>query len=299
MANHPKVREELRNRGINIPDSTQFVGALHDTTRDEVVFYDEDTLNPENAANHPRDVKAFELALDANAKERSRRLVSIDTHQNPAKIHEEIRTRSVSLFEPRPELNHATNALCMIGKRELSRGLFLDRRSFLNSYDYRIDPDGKYLLTILNAAAPVCGGINLEYYFSRVDNQKLGAGTKLPHNVMGLFGVANGIDGDLRPGLPSQMIEVHDPIRLLVIVEHFPEVVLKTIQTNPATYEWFANEWVHLVVVNPETNKLFLFGTGKFEPYQTVTNSLVNMSNLEPVFESHEENLPVYLISES
>lgn len=38
---------------------------------------------------------------------------------------------------------------------------------------------------------PVCGGINLEYYFSRVDNQKLGAGTKLPHNVMGLFGVAN------------------------------------------------------------------------------------------------------------
>nr|HPH83490.1 Na-translocating system protein MpsB [Flavobacteriales bacterium] len=299
MANHSKVREELRNRGINIPDSTQFVGALHDTTRDEVVFYDEDTLNPENAANHPRDVKAFELALDANAKERSRRLVSIDTHQNPAKIHEKIRIRSVSLFEPRPELNHATNALCMIGKRELSRGLFLDRRSFLNSYDYKIDPDGKYLLTILNAAAPVCGGINLEYYFSRVDNQKLGAGTKLPHNVMGLFGVANGIDGDLRPGLPSQMIEVHDPIRLLVIVEHFPEVVLKTIQTNPATYEWFANEWVHLVVVNPETNKLFLFGAGKFEPYQTVTNSLVNMSNLEPVFETHEENLPVYLISES
>ena len=38
---------------------------------------------------------------------------------------------------------------------------------------------------------------------------------------MGLIGVANGIDGDLRPGLPSQMIEVHDPVRLLVIAEHF------------------------------------------------------------------------------
>jgi len=44
---------------------------------------------------------------------------------------------------------------------------------------------------------------------------------------MGLIGVANGSDGDLRPGLPSQMIEVHDPIRLLVIVEHFPEIVLE------------------------------------------------------------------------
>ena len=42
---------------------------------------------------------------------------------------------------------------------------------------------------------------------------------------MGLIGVANGIDGDLRPGLPSQMIEVHDPVRLLIIVEHSPEVV--------------------------------------------------------------------------
>ena len=28
----------------------------------------------------------------------------------------------------------------------------------------------------------------------------MGAGTKLPHNVMGLIGVANSSDGDLRPG---------------------------------------------------------------------------------------------------
>ncbi len=59
---------------------------------------------------------------------------------------------------------------------------------------------------------------------------------------MGLIGVANGIDGDLRAGLPNQMIEVHDPIRLMVIVEHFPEIVLKAIQVTPETYEWFVNE---------------------------------------------------------
>lgn len=299
MANHPGVRAELRQRGIDIPETTQFVGALHDTTRDEVVFYDEASLNAANAIAHKKNVQTFERALDDNAKERSRRLASIDTHLNAAKVHEKIRTRSVSLFEPRPELNHATNALCVVGSRELTKGLFLDRRSFMNSYDYKIDPEGKYLLGILNAAAPVCGGINLEYYFSRVDNQKLGAGTKLPHNVMGLFGVANGIDGDLRPGLPSQMIEVHDPIRLLVIVEHFPEVVLKTIQTNPATYEWFSNEWVHLVVVHPETHELFQFGAGRFDRYHTVTPSLNRSKDLFPVFEEEEDNLPVYVLTES
>jgi uncharacterized protein YbcC (UPF0753/DUF2309 family) len=71
----------------------------------------------------------------------------------------------------------------------------------------------------------------LNIIFQGVDNHRLGAGTKLPHNVMGLFGVANGIDGDLRPGLPSQMIEVHDPLRLLIVVEHFPEVILNTLKT--------------------------------------------------------------------
>jgi uncharacterized protein YbcC (UPF0753/DUF2309 family) len=297
MANHPEVRNILKTRGIIIPDTTQFIGGLHDTTRDDIVFYDEHILNPENLAAHQKNIYTFEQALDKNAKERSRRFMSIDTKQEAKKIHEEIRTRSVTLFEPRPELNHATNALCIIGRRSLSKRIFLDRRSFMNSYDYKIDPDGKYLLNILKAAAPVCGGINLEYYFSRVDNQKLGAGTKLPHNVMGLIGVANGIDGDLRPGLPSQMIEVHDPVRLLMIVEQFHEIVLKTIQISPETYEWFINEWVHLVTMNPETKELHEFKDGAFVPYIPLTNQLDTVKDLSVLLESTQENFPVYLIN--
>jgi uncharacterized protein YbcC (UPF0753/DUF2309 family) len=238
----------------------------------------------------------FSKALDFNAKERSRRFESIDTTLTAEKIHEKIRTRSVSLFEPRPELNHATNSLCIVGSRALSKDLFLDRRAFMNSYNYKIDPTGTYLFNILKAAAPVCGGINLEYYFSRVDNQKLGAGSKLPHNVMGLFGVANGIDGDLRPGLPSQMIEVHDPIRMLFIVEHFPAVVLSTIQKAPETYEWFINEWVHLMVVNPETKELSRFINGEFIPYQALQHKVETIKNIEPLLETHQENVPVYII---
>ncbi|GAB3903495.1 hypothetical protein GCM10028803_32060 [Larkinella knui] len=297
MANHPDVREVLRTKGIMIPEETQFVGALHDTTRDEIQFYDEDSLTPLNRKYHQKNELVFDSALDFNAKERSRRFESIDTHLSPAKIHEAIRIRSVSLFEPRPELNHATNALCIVGRRELSKGLFLDRRSFMNSFDYQVDPEGKYLLNILNAAAPVCGGINLEYYFSRVDNQKLGAGTKLPHNVMGLFGVANGIDGDLRPGLPSQMIEVHDPVRLLIIVEHEPNVVLNTIQKNLATYEWFVNEWVNLVVVHPVTHRLFVFREGDFVPYEPLIYPVTQVNDLATLLESNQENIPVYALT--
>ena len=296
MANHLAVRTILSARGIEIPANTQFIGGLHDTTRDEIVYYDEALLSPVNQESHKINEIVFDKALDYNAKERSRRFESIDTGLTPEKIHEQILLRSVSLFEPRPELNHATNALCIIGRRDLSKNLFLDRRAFMNSYDYSIDPEGKYLFNILKAAAPVCGGINLEYYFSRVDNQKLGAGTKLPHNVMGLFGVANGIDGDLRPGLPSQMIEIHDPVRMLFVVEHYPDVVLDTIKRLYATYEWFINEWVHLVAVNPDNQELSVFKSGEFVPYKSYVQTVEDAIDLASLFESHQDNLPVYSI---
>jgi uncharacterized protein YbcC (UPF0753/DUF2309 family) len=296
MANHPKVRTGLKSIGIVIPDSTQFLGGIHDTTRDEFLFFDGDVLSETNRSLHLTHLKTFDQALDMNAKERSRRFASINSKQPAKGIHDLVRNRSVSLFEPRPELNHATNALCIVGRHSLHEGLFLDRRAFSNSYDYSLDPNGDLLLNILNAAAPVCGGINLEYYFSRVDNQKLGAGSKLPHNVVGLIGVSNGVEGDLRPGLPLQMIEVHDPIRLMMIVEHYPEVVLDTIEKNKSTYEWFQNEWLILTVIHPETYDIYHFHKGKFEMYQPFKKLLDTIDDLDKVIESHAKNLPVYLI---
>jgi uncharacterized protein YbcC (UPF0753/DUF2309 family) len=168
----------------------------------------------------------------------------------------------------------------------------------MNSYDYAIDPEGRFLETILNAVAPVAGGINLEYYFSRVDNQQLGAGSKLPHNVVGLFGVTNGIDGDLRTGLPYQMVEVHDPVRLMVIVEHFPEVVLETIQRNPGTYNWFRENWVHLVVVHPETADLYRFENEAMHAYQVPTKKVEQSSDwLDDVLSTHE-NIHPFIIQQ-
>ena len=296
MANHKIVREKLIKRGIIIPDETQFIGALHDTSRDEILFYDVEILSESNKIAHNQNETNFNLALDNNAKERARRFLLVDTHGTAKKIHDKVRKRSITWYEPRPELTHCGNALCIVGSRILSKGLFLDRRSFLNSYNYKIDPEGNYLLSILNAVAPVCGGINLEYYFSRVDNHLLGAGTKLPHNVMGLFGVANGIEGDLRTGLPNQMVEIHEPLRLMAIVEHYPEVILQAIKKNPSTYEWFANEWVRLAAIHPETGEFYLMRNGEFESYTPLTNSVETVENIMTLVESSHDALSVQLI---
>lgn len=310
ILNHKKVREVLRSKGITIPDTTQFIGSMHDTAADVIGYYDEDVLDADNMRKHLVNRQNFETALNLNAKERSRRFASINTKQELEQVRKAIHNRSVSLFEPRPELGHGTNTLAIIGRRDVTKGLFLDRRAFLNSYDYTTDPDGAILSNVMRPIGLVCGGINLEYYFSRVDNIKMGAGTKLPHNVMGLFGVANSSDGDLRPGLPWQMIEVHDPVRLLVIVEHKPELVLKAIQSSPEVFEWYKNEWVHIIALHPEEKQFYYFRNGAFTKYQPITGAdqIRSIKNMEKFIEgaremetnhivhATEENLPVYLL---
>jgi len=120
--------------------------------------------------------------------------------------------------------------------------------------------------------------------------------------------VANSSDGDLRSGLPLQMIEVHDPVRLLMVVEHHPAVILKVIQANPALYEWFDNEWIHLVALHPTEKTLYAFKDGKFAPYTPLTKDLPTVDDLSGMFDTTlkmktnhildatQENLPVHII---
>jgi uncharacterized protein YbcC (UPF0753/DUF2309 family) len=103
MANKPEVRAILREKGIHIPESTIFVGGLRDTTRDDVVFYDEEITYADYKIKHAEHVKLFAKALDQNAKERSRRFESIDTSAKQARYMK--RSEHVQY----PFLNHVRN----------------------------------------------------------------------------------------------------------------------------------------------------------------------------------------------
>lgn len=297
IANRQYVRLGLKARGINIPDSTRFIGGLHDTTRDEMEFYDLNVLPEQLRWLHEMKMELMAKVLLRNSRERARRFLLVDHTAPLHRVHEQVKLRALSLFEPRPEWNHATNAVCIVGSREHNKHLFLDRRAFLQSYDYKLDPEGDLLVAVLGAVTPVCGGINLEYYFSRVDNQRLGAGSKLPHNVMGLIGLTNGMEGDLRPGLPEQMVSIHDPVRLLIVVEHYPEIVLNAIKCESATYEWFKNEWVLLCVIHPETRQCFRYKSDGFVSYEALHGGLDEVKDLDALLANSRENIDVHVIA--
>lgn len=269
MANRQDVRDILKERGVNIPSTTWFVGGLHDTTRDEAQFFDLDKLPPTHRQRFLQFERDMKTALGRNAQERCTKFEGIGVMPTAKHAHNEVRQRSVAIFEPRPELNHAGNAGCIVGRRSLTRGVSLDRRMFLNSYDPTTDLDGDILVNILAAVVPVCGGINLEYFFSRTDHLRYGSGTKLPHNINGLIGVANGVEGDLLTGLPTQMTELHPPLRLSLIVEQSPDVALHAAQKNPAVFEWIRNDWVKFFVITPTQHQTFEWVNGRLAEVQS------------------------------
>ena len=268
MANRPDVRDGVRRRGINIPNDTWFVGALHDTASDSVRYYDLETLPTSLVSAFEEVFGALEIARREDALERSRRFddAPLDLTPDAALLH--VEARSSHLAQPRPEYGHCTNAICIVGRRQLTRGLHLDRRAFLVSYDPGVDEHDKVLERILAAVGPVGAGISLEYYFSSVDNETFGCGTKLPHNVTGLIGVMNGHQSDLRTGLPRQMVEIHEPMRLLLIVDASPESLLTVASRQAEVAELVTKQWIQLVAVHPDTGAMSLFQDGGFVPYE-------------------------------
>jgi uncharacterized protein YbcC (UPF0753/DUF2309 family) len=275
MLNNPFVRARLDQRGLIVPVDTCFLGALHNTCNEYVKVFDQDLLPDTHRDDLEYASYAIERALDRNAHERARRFESAPLALTFDDAREHMNNRAEDLAQVRPEWGHATNAICVVGRRERTRGLFLDRRAFLVSYDaFQDDAEHSILARILGAAVPVCAGISLEYYFCRVDPAGWGCGTKLPHNITSLLGVMDGAASDLRTGLPWQMVEIHEPVRLLIVVETTPDAMLRLLACDEAMGRLVRNAWVHLAVLDPHSSRIELFECGAFYPYRPRADGL-------------------------
>ena len=255
ILNRKDVRQKLKTLGHSIPDTTLFVGGYHNTCSDEVLIFD---------APEREDVKTaitmIRKAAERNALERCRKYEDVPLTIDSKEAYRHCLGRANDYMQPRPEYNHATNALCIVGPRWMSKDLFLDRRAFLASYEPEQDNDrADVLRAILSAAGPVCSGINLEYYFGYMDNDVYGCGSKLPHNVTSLVGVMNGYQSDLLLGLSSQMVEIHDPFRLMLLVvceKHKIEALLEELDSLNLLVK---NDWIHLSVLDPKNQNLYRY----------------------------------------
>jgi len=256
MANNDRVRTRLRKAGLDIPSDTHFLAGQMDTTTDAVRLFDLEDVPPTHRADLARLQEDLREAAELASRERCGRFPEIQHPLDESQATAHVRQRSVDWSQVRPEWGLSGNTTFLIGRRELTKGLDFGGRMFLQSYDYREDPTTRFLEVLLTAPQVVAQWINMEHYFSAVDNEVYGSGSKIYHNVVGRFGIMSGPWSDLRLGLARQTVmngEVpyHEPMRLLTIVEAPRNGIDKLIARHEVLQHYYHNEWVHLIVLDP------------------------------------------------
>ena len=158
----------------------------------------------------------------------------------------------------------------------------LNGHCFLHSYNWELDKNGKALEGIMQGPMVVTQWINNHYYFSSVDNDKFGGGSKINHNITGKFGVVQGNGGDLKIGLPLQSVNesdeknYHHPLRLSVIIQSPKGIVQEILFRNETLKNLLDKEWIYLLVMDPlNRNNIVRYENGmKWAPAKSFNREL-------------------------
>jgi uncharacterized protein YbcC (UPF0753/DUF2309 family) len=263
LLNDEDVRAGLAARGIAVPAPTRFVAALHNTTTDEIEWFDRDLLPAAVRHELDRVQQLFEHAGDQVRRERAASL-GLDPRSGHARLLRQLRRRANDGAQTRPEWGLAGNAAFIIAPRHRSQGAVLDGRTFLHDYDAGNDADGSVLELLMTAPMLVTHWINWQYHSSLCDPARLGSGNKVLHNVVGgHIGVFEGNGGDLRIGLAKQSLHdghrwQHEPLRLTVVIDAPAAAIERVIARHAAVQQLVDNGWLHL----------WRFGDPGFERYR-------------------------------
>ncbi|WP_277542454.1 DUF2309 domain-containing protein [Haloarcula laminariae] len=285
ICNDPEVRERLAERGIEVPDDTVFLAGRHNTTTDEVTVYTEGHDLTERQRAVVGDLREDLERAQAGAAEERLETLDVDADDGVR----EVETRTEDWAQPRPEIGLSGNAGFVIGPRALTADVDLDGRSFLHSYDWNNDPEGEALENIMAGPLVVCQMINAQYYFSTVDNETYGSGSKTTHNAVGNVGVLQGNGGDLQMGLPLQSLYAddrttyHTPVRLSTVIHAPVDTVTDILDRNADLAALLDNNWLSLLVIDPtQDDTTFRYQPGmEWEPLDATLTTRITVPSTD------------------
>jgi len=254
ILNDSAVRAGLDKKGISIPDDTHFLACLHDTTTDEISILNTRNIPDTHTERYHVLSEKLKKASAATRQTRSARFQFLGKNKDA-----EIINRSKDWAQTRPEWGLAGCGSFIIAPRMRTQHLDLQSKAFLHSYEWKHDTEFNILETIMTAPMVVTSWINLQYYASTADNEKLGAGNKTLHNITGGMGVLEGARGDLRIGLPMQSIHdgknyQHLPQRLNVIIEAPTTAINAILEKHPNVKALCDHGWIFLMTLNSDGN---------------------------------------------
>lgn len=247
--NDEAVRLALKQLDHDIPATTQFIAALHNTTTDEIQCFSD--------AKQPILTQWLQQAQTQAQQERANSLEPTYTQLDEVELDKKIQQRSRDWSQTRPEWGLANNKAFVIAPRHLTRQSNFQGRVFLHDYIDEQDPDGKVLELLMTAPMVVTHWINMQYNASVTDNFKYGSGNKVLHNAVGgNIGVFEGSGGDLRIGLALQSVHngeqwMHKPQRLTVYIAADENKIVEIVSRHNMLQNLINNEWLNVVHWQP------------------------------------------------
>ena len=264
MGNNPEVRKELVERGLEIPDDTRFLAGRHDTNSDRISLYDLQDVPASFLEDLSELRRIFQEGGEQQALNRCSGIPGTPKGMTAKQAYAHVEARGFDWANPRPEWGLSGNAGFIIGLRAMTKGVDLGGRCFLHSYNAISDAEGAILEKVMTAPLVVGEWINMEHYFSSTDPWNYGSGSKVIHNVVAGVGLMYGAESDLATGLPLQTmndgeIHNHEPMRLLTIIEANTEIIAAIVSRHEVLQQFFHNEWVNLVALDPLSSKLYRY----------------------------------------
>ena len=262
LLNDTAVRLGLRAHGINVPEGTWFLAALHNTTTEEIKLFDTDQVPDPLRSTLDQLHTTLAAAGERARAERAPALGLAALAQKPGALHKAVRKRARDWGQVRPEWGLANNAAFIAAPGHWTRGRDLQGRVFLHDYDWHQDQDFQTLRQIMTAPMVVAHWINMQYYASVVDNRRYGSGNKVLHNVVGgHLGVLEGNGGDLRIGLPWQSLHdgdklMHEPLRLSACLAAPEQAIERILDSEPTVRDLVINGWLHLFRIDDASRAL-------------------------------------------
>jgi len=89
------------------------------------------------------------------------------------------------------------------------------------------------------------------------------------------------------------MVEIHEPMRLLNIVESHPDRLMKVLQARPGVKDLIDKGWIQLVAWTPDTADFWLYENGTFNPYVSEKDTVTVAQTSVEYYSGHREHLPV------
>ncbi len=106
-----------------------------------------------------------------------------------------------------------------------------------------------------------------------------------------------GASSDLRTGLPQQMIEIHEPMRLLVVLEQTRAVVSAIYHRQPPLQELIGNGWIVVAVKEPESGEISRFDPARgWLPWSPSSAEVPRARDSAAWLGTHREPLPPALL---